>query len=128
MNTSTFHPAWWLPTAHLQTIWPALFRKQPDIEVKRERVELADGDFLDLDWYGNSNDPLVLINHGLEGSIDSHYALPLMNTLSNTGFASVFMHFRNCSEEPNRLARAYHSGETSDIQFIIQHISESHQR
>lgn len=128
MNASTFQPAWWLPTAHLQTIWPALFRRQPDIEVTRERVELADGDFLDLDWYGNLIDPLVLINHGLEGSINSHYALPLMNALNKSGFASVFMHFRNCSEEPNRLARAYHSGETGDVQSIIQHIFETHQR
>ncbi|NNJ92480.1 MAG: hydrolase, partial [Gammaproteobacteria bacterium] len=117
-----------LPTAHLQTIWPASFRKQPDIEVTRERVELADGDFLDLDWYGNLDHPLVLINHGLEGSINSHYALPLMDTLHKADFASVFMHFRNCSEEPNRLAKAYHSGETGDIQTIIQHILENYQR
>lgn len=128
MDTPAFKPAWWLPTAHLQTIWPALFRGRPDIEVIRERVELADGDFIDLDWYGNAEAPLILINHGLEGSIHSHYALPLMSALQKTGFASVFMHFRNCSEEPNRLPRAYHSGETGDVQAIIRHISESHQR
>jgi len=128
MNYPDFQPAWWLPAAHLQTIWPALFRKQPDIEVTRERVELADGDFLDLDWHGNSKDPLVLINHGLEGSINSHYAIPLMDCLNKAGFASVFMHFRNCSEEPNRLARAYHSGETDDVQAIIEHVLKNHQR
>lgn len=128
METPNFKPAWWLPTAHLQTIWPALFRSKPDIQVTRERVELTDGDFIDLDWYGNVKDPLVLINHGLEGSVKSHYALPLMDALHKAGFASVFMHFRNCSEEPNRLPRAYHSGETGDVQAIIQHISDRHQR
>ena len=128
MDKLQFQFAWWLPTPHLQTIWPALFRRKPDIQVNRERVELPDSDFIDLDWYGNPSDPLVLINHGLEGSIHSHYALPLMDALHKAGFASVFMHFRNCSEEPNRLPRAYHSGETGDVQAIIQHILETHQR
>ena len=128
MKTSSFQPAWWLPTAHLQTIWPALFRKRPKIAITRERVELDDGDFIDLDWYGHSKAPLVMINHGLEGSIASHYALPLMKTLDDAGFASIFMHFRNCSETPNRLARSYHSGDTGDIQAIIQHIVHRHQR
>jgi len=128
METDTFKPAWWLPTGHLQTIWPALFRSKPDIQLTRERVELTDGDFIDLDWFGHEQYPLVLINHGLQGSVHSHYALPLMDALHKSGFASVFMHFRNCSEEPNRLPRAYHSGETGDVQTIIQHISDSQQR
>lgn len=127
MKAPIFKPAWWLPSSHLQTIWPALFRKRPKISVKRERVELTDGDFIDLDWYGSTSNPLVLINHGLEGSINSHYAKSLMNSLHYAGFATVFMHFRNCSEEPNRLPRAYHSGETGDLQTVIQHISEKHQ-
>ena len=128
MDATYFQPAWWLPTPHLQTVWPALFRRKPDIKVTRERVELADGDFIDLDWYGNPKNPLVLINHGLEGSIHSHYALPLMDVLHKAGFSTVFMHFRNCSEEPNRLPRAYHSGETGDVQTMIRHISDNHQR
>jgi len=128
MEKATFKPAWWLPNAHLQTLWPALFRKSPNITTHRERVELPDNDFIDLDWYGNPENPLVLINHGLEGAIDSHYASPLMSTLDKAGFSSVFMHFRNCSEEPNRLPRAYHSGDTGDIQSIITHILNEHKR
>jgi len=34
---------------HLATILPSLFRRVPDLEYQRERLELDDGDFLDLD-------------------------------------------------------------------------------
>jgi predicted alpha/beta-fold hydrolase len=32
------------------------------------------------------------------------------------------MHFRGCSGEPNRLLRSYHSGETGDLQRVINHL------
>ena len=125
---SEFKPAWWLPTPHLQTIWPALFRKKMPLSLTRERVELDDGDFIDLAWHDKAYKPLVLILHGLEGSIASHYSTPLMSALDKAGFASVFMHFRNCSHEPNRLPRSYHSGDTGDIEAIVRHIKEHHNR
>jgi predicted alpha/beta-fold hydrolase len=115
-----FKPAWWLPNGHLQTIWPALFRRKiKNLPLERERLELPDGDFIDLDWMNrNHHGPLVLILHGLEGSIDSHYAKSLLLTISQLGWRGVFMHFRGCSGEPNRLAKAYHSGETADVNYV----------
>ncbi len=128
MKLPEFEPAWWLPSAHLQTVWPAIFRQRPKLALKRERVELPDGDFIDLDWHGSGDAPLVLINHGLEGSINSHYARPIMTALANAGYSTVFMHFRSCSEETNRLPRSYHSGDTADIQSIVRHIANVHER
>jgi predicted alpha/beta-fold hydrolase len=109
---------------HAQTLFASLTRRRVDIELQRERVELPDGDFLDLDWHepksnGESGAPLVLILHGLQGSSDSHYARGLMRALGGIGVRSVVMHFRGCSGEPNRLRRAYHSGETGDLDHIV---------
>lgn len=69
----TFQPAWWLPGAHLQTLWNPFFRKPPRLERQRERLWLADGDFIDLDWHGphEATAPLVLVLHGLTGSSNS---------------------------------------------------------
>ena len=50
------------------------------------------------------------------------YAKGMMKKLKQQGFAVVLMHFRNCSREVNRLARAYHSGETEDLRFFINHL------
>jgi predicted alpha/beta-fold hydrolase len=124
--TNQFKPAWWLRNTHLQTIWPALCRPNiKNLNLKRERVELPDGDFIDLDWAPcESNGPIILILHGLEGSIDSHYAKSLLKQFCNRGWRGGFMHFRGCSGEPNRLARGYHSGETGDVEFIVRKLRE----
>ncbi len=121
-SSSTFRPAWWLKSPHLQTLWPVFFRKRPKLDLQHERVELADGDFLDIACYPRLDSPLVLVIHGLEGSLDSHYAQTLMLALHQAGFASVFMHLRGCSGTPNRLASSYHSGRTADITALLAHL------
>ncbi len=123
---STFRPAWWLPGPHLQTLWGSLLRPRPALDGKMERLELADGDFLDLYWSGPETAPLILMLHGLEGSLASHYAAGLLHTLNRAGWRSCFMHFRGCSGEANRLARSYHSGETGDLQAVIDHLHARH--
>lgn len=118
-----FKRAWWLPSAHLQTLWPVLFRQHPALDLLPERFELADGDFIDLAWGRHRERPVVLVLHGLEGSIESHYARGLMKKLEQNGFCPVFMHFRGCSGEPNRLPRSYHSGDTGDMAAVVEHIA-----
>lgn len=120
MNTA-FKPAWWLANAHLQTIYPALFRKvaQPP-GWRRERLPTPDHDFLDLDWCGTGNGPLVIVLHGLTGCSQSGYIQGLLHRLASRGMRSVVLNFRGCSGESNLLARSYHSGETEDIHFLYQ--------
>ncbi len=118
--SSGFKPAWWLPGPHLQTLFPHLFRKRNLPTLRRERIELADGDFLDMDWSENRGGPLVLLLHGLEGSIRSHYATGLISSLRGCGLQVVLLNFRGCSGEPNRLARSYHSGDTGDLDQVLR--------
>jgi predicted alpha/beta-fold hydrolase len=129
ITDSRFRPAWWLPGPHLQTIYPTLFRRRRPPPLERERLELEDGDFIDLDWtrHGNEPDrPVVLVLHGLEGSLESHYAGGILQALSASGYRAVLMYFRGCSGTPNRLPRSYHSGDTGDLQTVIRHIVQRH--
>ena len=105
---SNFKPAWWLRGPHLQTLWPAMMRRKIPLDLSRERVELPDGDFIDLDWMTQPDKslPIVIVLHGLEGSIESSYVRGLLRALQNGGFRAVLMHFRGCSGEHNRLPRA----------------------
>ncbi|RMG37939.1 MAG: hydrolase [Gammaproteobacteria bacterium] len=121
---SEFRPAWWLPGPHAQTLWPTLFRRGPRIALQSERMELPDGDFLDLCWSGPAGAPMVLLLHGLEGSIHSHYARGIMAELNRHGLRACLMHFRGCSGEPNRLPTAYHSGKSDDPAWLIDHLWE----
>lgn len=124
MDKNAFKPAWWLPGAHLQTLWPTLCRKSlKGLNLERERFELPDGDFIDLVWAGRKG-PIVVILHGLEGSVHSPYAQGMLAAITNNQWRGVFMHFRGCSGEPNRLPRSYHSGETNDLATVIYHLSK----
>jgi predicted alpha/beta-fold hydrolase len=114
----------WLPGGHAQTIYPA-FVPRPKVDYRRQRVDTPDGDFVDFDWLASearADAPLVVLFHGLEGSSASHYALALMAHLVSLGWRGVVPHFRGCSGEPNRLARAYHSGDHAEVGWILQTI------
>ena len=117
---STFKPAWWLNNPHLQTIYPSLFRKSPSPILHRERLITPDNDFLNIDFYGDGNLPLVILLHGLAGSSQSSYIKGLQYALLKQGFRSAVLNFRGCSGEYNYSARCYHSGDTSDIDFLYR--------
>ncbi len=120
---SGFRPAWWLPGPHLQTIWPSLARRRPRLPLTRRRIELSDGDFIDL-RLGEGGRPRVLVIHGLEGDLQSHYAGTLLDRLARAGYQPVFMHLRGTSGEPNRLDRSYHSGATEDLAEVLAALAE----
>jgi len=132
---SDFKAARWLRNPHLQTIWASKLRRVESPAGIIERLELADGDFLDIVLSQGLGHPdnadqgrpatlnkrgIVCLFHGLGGSIRSAYAAATFAALEQAGFAVAFMHFRGCSGEPNRLAKAYHSGQTEDIRYFIK--------
>lgn len=105
------------------TMFPVLCRPRAPLAARRERLELPDGDFLDLDWVGEDRGgPLVLVLHGLEGSIESPYVRGILRAIEARGWRGLLMHFRGCSGEPNRARRAYHSGETEDLGRVVDHV------
>ncbi|MBT8122032.1 MAG: hydrolase, partial [Gammaproteobacteria bacterium] len=124
ITRSEFRPAWWLPGRHLQTLYPSLFRQRHIPPLRRERLELADGDFLDIDWTTPARGQRILVLHGLEGSIESHYAGSLLHSLAKAGYTAGLLYFRGRSGTPNRLARSYHSGETGDLEYIVRRLQK----
>lgn len=119
-----YHAPKWLPGGHAQTIYPLLI-KPAALPLRRERWDTPDGDFIDLDWLDTTGDaPLVVLFHGLEGSSASHYARALMRALHERGWNGVIPHFRGCSGELNRQPRAYHSGDSNEIDWILRRLRQ----
>ena len=116
-----YEAPWWLPGGHLQTIGAALW-PAPRVDWRRERWETPDGDFIDLDWAGEGSGPLIAIFHGLEGSSASPYARAIGAQALAADWRCVVPHFRGCSGELNRLPRAYHSGDSAEIGWILERL------
>ncbi|KTD31741.1 alpha/beta hydrolase [Legionella moravica] len=119
---SQFKPAWWLSNAHAQTIYASLRHPLPAPVDKVEKLDLPDGDFLNLAWSTANlpdSSPLIVILHGLGGCVNSSYVARFMNAFNQQGWRAVLMHFRGAGQEINRLPRAYHSGDTGDLDFLM---------
>ena len=124
----SFRAPWWQPGGHIQTIWSALFarckpRGAGPLAWRRERWDTPDGDFIDVDFAlpeQSQSAPLLVLFHGLEGSSNSHYAQAMAHVCQARGWQLAVPHFRGCSGEPNRLPRAYHSGDAQEIDWILR--------
>jgi uncharacterized protein len=113
----------WLPGGHAQTIYAYCLPRAP-VTFKRERVATPDGDFVDFDWLeGDSEKPIFVLFHGLEGSSRSHYALACAREAATRGWGFVVPHFRGCSGEPNATVRSYHSGDVGSIEFMLKTVA-----
>ena len=125
-QTSTYQAPPLLKNGHFNTVYAALFRKVKGVQYNRERLELPDGDFLDLDWSGKFRQKsLALVIHGMEGNSDRAYIKGMVRMFNVNGWDSVALNLRGCSGEPNRLPRAYHMGVTDDLNFTIEHLLQS---
>ena len=122
-----YSPAWWIPGGHLQTLWGKLFRRQAAAPTVLERWDTPDEDFVEVHRLKAARGaPRVLLLHGLEGTIRSHYAQGLLNEAARRGWGADLLIFRSCGSEPNLTRRFYHSGETTDAAFVLDRISREH--
>lgn len=111
---------------HLETILPALLRKEKSIRYRRERISTPDEDFLDLDWSEKKSKRLAIITHGLEGSADRPYARGMAKQMNNLGMDALAWNFRSCSGEPNKLLRSYHMGAYDDLHTVVKYALKTH--
>ena len=124
-----YRPAWWLPDPHSATLWGRLGRREPVPNVCTLRWNTPDGDFVEIarlnapESFRSPDSPRLLVLHGLEGGVHSHYVRAIFREARARGWGADLLIFRTCGSEPNRLPRSYHSGETGDPAFVIDQIT-----
>jgi predicted alpha/beta-fold hydrolase len=131
-TTSGYRAPAWLPGGHAQTIHASRWTPRVQVPYWRDRWDTPDYDFIDLDWVDTpdhtlqldqqDDTPLIVLFHGLEGSSNSHYARALMHAVTVNEGRGVVVHFRGCSGELNRLPRAYHSGDSTEMDWILRRL------
>lgn len=124
---SEYRPPFYFKSGHLATIYSGLFRKIGGLTQERERLELPDGDFLDLDWSfaARPSNKTVILLHGLEGNAQRPYITGSAKAFNQAGIDACAVNFRGCSGETNRLFRSYHSGASEDLDAVVKHIANS---
>jgi predicted alpha/beta-fold hydrolase len=119
-----YRRAWWLPNAHLQTMWGKFARRSPRVRTTVECLVSPDGDNIELHHVpAASNAPRVLLLHGLEGSPRSHYVGGVFAQAQSRSWGATLVVFRGCGSAANVARRFYHSGETADVAFVFSTLS-----
>lgn len=119
-----YRPAWWLPGGHAQTIWGRLLRRRPRLPFQRECLKAPDDDNVEvLELPAAPDAPRVLMLHGLEGGERSHYIGGVFQAARERGWGGVLLIHRGCGSVPNLARRFYHSGDTSDLEFVFDRFS-----
>ncbi|MFC0268402.1 hydrolase [Kushneria aurantia] len=117
-----FRPPPGLTHRHVQTLLPLLLPRAP-LQFETELLALPDGDEVELCWANGAPEdaraPIMVLFHGLEGSVYSPYARALSKMAIERGWRTVVMHFRGCGRVPNRMARSYHAGDTADGWWLL---------
>ncbi|MCB9319573.1 MAG: alpha/beta fold hydrolase [Lewinellaceae bacterium] len=124
LDGTSYRPPWYLPSGHLQTLYPYFFRKVRP-EYMRERITLPDGDFVDLDSLRQHSKNLAFLCHGLEGDSSSQYIRGMADFLYRRGWDVIALNFRSCSGEPNRVLQSYHHGEIRDLTYLLEQLNAS---
>ncbi len=122
IDASSYSPPSLVRNGHLQTIIPSMFRNASGVRYQRERLELMDHDFMDLDVINNESDRAVILIHGLEGDTQAHYMVNMAKTFKAAGYDVIAVNLRGCSGEPNKFLKSYHSGSTDDLHYVLSYV------
>lgn len=123
---SSYRPPRFFSGPHIQTMYPTLFRKVQGVRYSRERLETPDEDFVDLDCSSIGSSKAAVVLHGLEGDSGRSYVRGMVRALNRGGWDAIALNFRGCSGVPNRTPRLYHSGETQDLDNVVDHAVRNH--
>ena len=136
MDFASARPGWWIRGPHLQTLWARLARSRRLVGFEREVLATPDCDELVLDHAaGPPGAPRVILLHGTEGSAYSLHSQGLALLVARAGWRGTVLNFRSCARDPgngqlvpNRRPRLYHSGDTQDLDFLVETLARREPR
>lgn len=123
---SSYRAPRFLRGGHVQTLLGALLPAAARPILHPETLELPDGDCLQLGRWRGSHARLLVLCHGLEGSLQAAYIRGLAAAAAGSGWDVLAWNYRGCGGLPNRLPRSYHSGESGDLRAVIDHAAPSY--
>ena len=136
---STYQPKGLWRNPHFSTIYPSVYRKVEGVHYTRERINISDGDFLDLDWsfaeniaFNKSailkvetlikpNNKLAIFTHGFLGDTSRPYLLGGVKSFNLAGYDALAWNHRGLSGEINRFEKITTHGSSYDLEEVINY-------
>lgn len=124
LDAHPYRVPWWLRNPHLQSAFPPLLRRVPELPFEHARWDTPDEDFLDLYRIeGAAGTPQVLLLHGLGGNVHSNYIVGMAARFVDHGWGVTVLEMRASGNEINRAKRLFHAGETVDLDFVVRRLT-----
>ena len=117
-------PSFLYKNPHFSTIYIGRFKKTKSPNYQRKRLELNDGDFIDIDFILKSPDRAIVLCHGLEGASTRAYNNTSADFFLKNDFSVFAWNNRSCSGEMNRLPKLYHHGVVEDFKEMMDFVLE----
>lgn len=110
---------------HLQTL-TAHFMPSPELKGGDERfiLRLEDGDSLVLRIYDRPSEQVLVMFHGLAGSVRSDYLRRASHWASSLGLALVLVNLRGAGEGASYARGTYHSGSGADMARVLRWVGQ----
>ncbi|RME96803.1 MAG: alpha/beta fold hydrolase [Bacteroidetes bacterium] len=124
LQRSSYRPPFLFRQAHVNTIYPALFRRVAPLPYERITIDTPDADFLDLDFVRRGHARIVVGLHGLEGSSKRPYIQGMLWQFLKRNWDVVGMNFRSCSGRMNRQLVSYNMGTSGDLKLVVEALIE----
>jgi predicted alpha/beta-fold hydrolase len=128
-QTKPFIPSRLLKQGDVQTLgayfWPRRFRlrDQSGDEERLFQVEPVSQVLGHCRWQPNrSEQPTLVMWHGMEGSTASAYMLTTADKMFRSGFNVIRVNFRNCGGTEHLSPTLYHGGLTGDLRAVIDEL------
>ena len=133
---SSYRPSRIWQNPHLSTIYPSAFRKVNGVNYTREKLELPDGDFLDLDWSFTEkenpitnhqplitkNNKLAIFTHGFLGNSTRPYLLGGVKAFNSANYDALAWNHRGLGGGNNRFERITTHGSSDDLEAVINYV------
>lgn len=120
MNIPRCEPPVWADSGHLQTLLGYIL---PSSKVKTSGkatvITLADGDCIYSEYFAGTTNSLILLFHGLNGSIASNYMARTANLALEQGHGVALVNHRDCGSGQGLANEPYHSGRGEDVSDVI---------
>jgi len=122
ISQSNYNPKSIFKNGHVSTIYCGVVKKLAPPNYTRKKINLPDGDFLNIDFKITNSRRAVILCHGLEGDSRRVYNNSCADFFLQKDYSVFAWNNRSCGGEMNLLPQLYHHASVDDLEFVVNDV------